>query len=120
MYWNRSELNNILIRYFIICLPLLSGLLVQAQNTLRVRIIDAEENEPLSGAGVKINPGGGAVADLNGYVEVSDIEVDTLQVSVSYVGYKPFKASYTFPLQGIKTIALERFEKLDEVVVTST
>ena len=109
-----------MIRYFIICLPLLSGLLVQAQNTLRVRIIDAEENEPLSGAGVKINPGGGAVADLNGYVEVSDIEVDTLQVSVSYVGYKPFKASYTFPLQGIKTIALERFEKLDEVVVTST
>ncbi|MEO1254131.1 MAG: hypothetical protein AAFY41_04465 [Bacteroidota bacterium] len=37
-------------------LMLLSGTLVQAQNTFKTRVVDAEANEPLLGATIKINP----------------------------------------------------------------
>ncbi|MEM9297190.1 MAG: TonB-dependent receptor [Bacteroidota bacterium] len=101
-------------------LMLLSGTLVQAQNTFKTRVVDAEANEPLLGATVKINPTKGAVTDLNGYVEISGINADTIRVSVSYVGYEPFSKTYVFPLEGIQTIALKEGEELEEVVVMST
>ncbi|MEM9859703.1 MAG: TonB-dependent receptor plug domain-containing protein, partial [Bacteroidota bacterium] len=101
-------------------LMLLSGTLVQAQNTFKTRVVDAEANEPLLGATIKINPTKGAVTDLNGYVEISGINADTIRVSVSYVGYEPFSKTYVFPLEGIQTIALKEGEELEEVVVMST
>ena len=85
-------------KYILLGLMLLTGTLVQAQNTFKARVVDADENEPLLGATVKINQTKGAVADLNGYVEISNIETDTIQVSVSYVGYRPFKKTFVFPL----------------------
>lgn len=106
-------------KHLLLGLMLLSGILVQAQNTFKARVVDADENEPLFGATVKISSSKGAVADINGYVEIHNIETDTIQVSVSYVGYRTFKNTYVFPLQGIQTIALKG-QELEEVIVTST
>ncbi|MEM6524667.1 MAG: TonB-dependent receptor [Bacteroidota bacterium] len=107
-------------KYIFIGLMFLTGTLVQAQNTFKVRVVDADENEPLLGATVKISQTKGAIADLNGYVEIPDIGADTIEVSVSYVGYKPFNEIYVFPLDGIQTIALKEVEELEEVVVMSS
>ena len=107
-------------KYIFLGLMLLSGTLIQAQNTFKARVVDADENEPLLGATVKISQTRGAVTDLNGYVEIPDIDADTIEVSVSYVGYKPFNETYVFPLDGMQTIALKEGEELEEVVVMST
>ncbi len=98
----------------------LTGTSAYAQNTFKARIIDAEENEPLPGATLKISSFQGAVADLNGYVEITDISDDTIQVFASYVGYQSFQATYIFPLPEVQVITLEPGEELEEVVVTST
>lgn len=107
-------------KYLIISLLTLWGTVVQAQNTFQARVVDAEENTPLLGATVKIGPTKGAVTDINGYVEIPNIDADTIHVTVSYVGYNPVIYTYVFPLQGIQTIALKEGEELEEVVVTST
>ena len=63
----------------------LTGTSAYAQNTFKARIIDAEENEPLPGATLKISSFQGAVADLNGYVEITDISDDTIQIGRAHV-----------------------------------
>ena len=107
-------------KYILVGLTLLIAVSVQAQNTFKGRIIDASTDDPLLGAVVKISPSQGAVTDLNGLVEISSILADTVQVSVSYVGYRPFSKTYIFPLEGIQIIRLEQAEKLEEIVITST
>ncbi|MDW3193009.1 MAG: TonB-dependent receptor [Cytophagales bacterium] len=107
-------------KIILLWLAFLVGTLVQAQNTFKARVIDAEENEPLFGATVKIGPNKGAVTDINGYVEINNIIDDTITVSVSFVGFKPFKSSYVLPLPEIQTIALKEGEELEEIIVTST
>ncbi|MEP0366234.1 MAG: TonB-dependent receptor plug domain-containing protein [Cyclobacteriaceae bacterium] len=107
-------------KYFIISLLTLLGLLVQAQNTFKARVIDAEESEPLLGATVKISETIGAATDLNGYIEIPKIDTDTVQVSVSFVGYRPFKQTYIFPLNDVQIIQLVEGGELEEIIVTST
>lgn len=101
-------------------LAFLTGTLAQAQHTFKARIVDAEENEPLFGATVKTGPTTGAVTDLNGYVEITNIVGDTITVSVSFVGYQPFSSIYALPVQDVQTIALTQGEELEEIIVTST
>ena len=107
-------------KYILLWLMILTGTLAQAQNTFKARIVDAEENEPLLGATVKISSTKGAVADLSGYVEIPNIDTDTIQVSVSFVGYRPFTQTYIFPLTDVQIIELVEGEELEEVIVTST
>ncbi|MEM6813335.1 MAG: TonB-dependent receptor [Bacteroidota bacterium] len=107
-------------KYLIIIILTLWGSRVHAQNTFKARIIDAESEEPLIGATVKIGKDNGAVTDINGYAEITNIGADTIQVSISYVGYQPFSMVYVLPIQGIQTIALTQGEELEEVVITST
>ncbi|MEL7148173.1 MAG: TonB-dependent receptor plug domain-containing protein, partial [Bacteroidota bacterium] len=107
-------------KYILVGLTLLIAVSVQAQNTFKGRIIDASTDDPLLGAVVKISPSQGAVTDLNGLVEISSIITDTVQVSVSYVGYRPFSKTYIFPLEGIQIIKLQQAEELEEIVITST
>lgn len=97
-----------------------TGTLLQAQNTFKARVVDAEENEPLIGATLKISPTKGAVTDLNGYVEILNIDTDTILASISYVGYRPFEQTYILPLDDTQIIKLIAGEELEEVVVTST
>ncbi len=97
-----------------------TGLATYGQNTFKARIIDAEGNQPLIGATVRTGANKGAVSDVNGYVEISGIENDTIQISVSYVGYQSAEATYIFPLKDIPIIALEGGKVLEELVITST
>lgn len=105
---------------FILCLAFLVGTLVQAQNTFEARIVSAEDEEPLTGAVVKINQDKGALTDGEGYVEIPNIEVDTIFVTVSYVGFQPFEKSYVFPLPGVQSIKMEPDGELEEVLITTT
>ncbi len=98
----------------------LIGTMAHAQYIFTARIIDADDGEPLLGATVSVSTTKGGVSDINGYLEIRNIEEDSFQISVSYVGYQPFSASYYFPLSGIQTIELLRGEELEEIVVTST
>ncbi len=96
------------------------GSWVHAQNSFKARIIDAESEEPLIGATVKIGKDKGAVTDINGYIEITKISADNIQVSISFVGYQPFSKVYVLPIKGIQIIALTQGEELEEVVITST
>lgn len=107
-------------KFIMLWLVFLTGTLAQAQHTFKARVIDVEENELLLGASVKISSTQGAVTDLNGYVEIANITVDTIQVLVSYLGYAPFQDTFVLPIDGITEIALESGEELEEVVITST
>ena len=101
-------------------LLVLTAIMGQAQNTFKARIVDAEVGDPLIGATLKISDNKGDIADANGYVEINNIFSDTIYVSVSYVGYKPFNERYVFPLQDVQIIELEQGKELDEVIITST
>ncbi|MCR9251002.1 MAG: TonB-dependent receptor [bacterium] len=107
-------------KHIIMWFIVLIGTMAHAQNIFTARVIDAEDGEPLLGATAKVSTTKGGVSDINGYLEIRNIEEDSIQISVSYVGYQPFSASYNFPLSGIQTIELIQGEELEEIVVTST
>lgn len=101
-------------------LLLFLGTTAYGQNTFQAKIIDAELNEPLIGAAVKISDTKGAISDTNGVAHISGIQEDTITVNISYVGYTAVTRTYTFPLNGIQTIRLTPGEELEELIVTST
>ncbi len=104
-------------------LPLLLLVLVgttNAQNVLTVQVFDAESNEPLIGATLKLTDSHGAITNVNGLVTISDIESDTAQLEISYVGYATATRTFYFPLSETQAIYLEEGEELEEVIVTST
>ncbi len=98
----------------------LFGFISKGQNTFEAQILDSEDNQPLIGASLKIDASQGSISDNNGYVKITNIQADTIQVSVSYVGYGSYHATYIFPIEGIQIISLDQGEELEEVVITST
>ncbi len=92
-----------------------------SQNTIKVRVIDGETNEPLIGATASISPTKGAITDVDGYLEISGTTQDTITVLISYVGYRDLTRQITFPRTNeIIIFKLTRGEELEEVIVTST
>lgn len=103
--------------------PLLFLVLVgtaNSQNVLTVQVFDAESNEPLIGATVKLTDSRGAITDVDGLVTISNIESDTAQLEISYVGYATATRTFYFPLSETQAIYLDEGEELEEVIVTST
>jgi len=104
-------------------LPLLFVILhgnAYAQNVLTIQVIDSETKDPLIGATVSLGSSQGAITNIKGLATIKDIRSDTIQVSISYVGYTNEILSFYFPLSGIQVIELEEGEELEEVVVMST
>ncbi len=94
------------------------------QSTLKAFIKDASSREPLPGAtGSLQNTMIGASADLNGYLEISNIPAGSQILLFSYIGYKQKTDTLLFPLRhgDILTILLEQDSRnLDEVTVSAT
>jgi hypothetical protein len=73
--------------FLLFVIPFLS----HSQNTGRLTgyVTDAKTEEPLIGVTVLLlESEKGAVTDINGYYQISDIEAKTYTVQASYVGYK--------------------------------
>ena len=97
------------------------GVSAFGQNTFKVKVIDAENSEPLIGATVQISSTIGAIADDNGEVTLPNIPNGVVTLQVSFVGYETFKQTYTFPRnEALTVIKLEVSEEEEEVIVTST
>lgn len=57
-----------------------------AQSTLRGKVVDAENNEPLIGATVTVN-GVKVATDIDGAFTVKGVK-GTAEITVDYIGYK--------------------------------
>ena len=92
-------------------------------GSIRGRVVDFENGNPLAGATVRIsgNPGG-LVTNEQGYYEFKTIPPGTYILIFSYVGYQPSHLSGVKVLEDRATVAdfkLQAASKLDEVVIRS-
>lgn len=101
---------------------------VSAQNTLRARVVDAHEREPLPGVNVVLEGmATGGTTNADGLVTVAAIPDGVQVVTFSFVGFRPERRTLTFPLaaedsgESLLVVALEEEElELDETTVTAT
>ncbi len=95
-----------------------------AQNTLRVKLVDAETGEPLIGANIVLQHStNGASSDKDGVAILMNIPNGKQVFEITYVGYEKRVDELVFPLSSDETrrIGLEPDEEsLQEVVVSST
>ena len=97
-----------------------------AQNTYKAVIRDAQTNQPLGGATVKVTTANlGAKSDDNGAVSISNIPSGSQMIQFSFVGYQTKMDTLTFP-QNQDTVVIVSLEPnledehLEEVIITST
>lgn len=89
-----------------------------AQSTLRGKVVDAENNEPLIGATVTVN-GVKVATDIDGAFTVKGVK-GTAEITVDYIGYKSKSMKTNASKGDIATISLKPDGRmLDDVVVTS-
>lgn len=120
----KSTIKTILYLLLLI-LPL--GLTAQTTGSIRGKIIDGENGEPLGFVTVAISPKGsntpiaGGSTDDEGYFELHDIKKGEYTIKFSYVGYlnDSRNVNITTAVHNIGTIKLKSDRKLlKEVVVT--
>jgi len=110
-------------KHIIIILLISITTVLQAQNSFTAIIKDKTNNETLIGATCLLKgTTNGAVADINGKVQVKNIPNGEQTLVFSYVGYETLKKELIFPLQdtSIIIITLEKNANLKEVTVYST
>jgi iron complex outermembrane receptor protein len=97
-----------------------------AQNTYKAVIRDAQTNQPLGGATVKVTTANlGAKSDDNGAVSISNIPSGSQMIQFRFVGYHTKTETLTFP-QNQDTVVIVSLEPnledehLEEVIITST
>lgn len=108
--------------YIIIILTLHAFCLnVGAQEKLKGRVIDAQTQEPLAGATIKVlSPAKTFVTDNEGYFELS-LPKGEYQLAIIYLSYHTKEQSLTIPFAGNLLISLQANENtLKEVNVVST
>ncbi len=92
--------------------------------TLRVRVLDAHERQPLPGATVRLDgTPRGAITDADGRAVLHSLSGPSLTIVVSYVGYQTARQPVALPRADTSAlvIALEEDEDaLDEMVVSTT
>jgi len=97
---------------------------LMAQNTFKAVVRDAESNEPLIGATANLKGTTiGAATDVNGLLEIKNIEDGKQTIVFSFIGYREYVQTFTFPL--IQTRQIEVYlspskEEIEEVVVSAT
>lgn len=106
----------------ILCLFLITE--ASAQSTFQAIIQDEHSGEPLPGATALVEGTSlGASAGPDGMLRIENIPDGNQTILISFVGYVPYRASYTFPLQQSQPLLIgleEKEEELEEVVVTAT
>ncbi len=76
-----------------------------AQSTLRGKVVDAENNEPLIGATVTVN-GVKVATDIDGAFTVKGVK-GTAEITVDYIGYKSKSMKTNASKGDIATISLK-------------
>jgi len=108
--------------YIIIILTLLAFCLnVGAQEKIKGRVIDAQSQEPLGGATIKVlQPAQTVMSNTEGYFELT-LAKGNYQLSVQYLGYVIKEQTVAIPLTTTLLISLTSKENtLQEVNVVST
>ncbi|MEQ9424303.1 MAG: TonB-dependent receptor [Cyclobacteriaceae bacterium] len=95
--------------------------LAYSQNTLTLKVIDKESNEPLIGATVQLSETLGGVTDINGEIVFDNIPNDQFTLSVSFVGYEKHIETLSFPEDSSSmTISLVDGHELEEIIISTT
>ncbi len=91
---------------FLLVMSIVCALVSFAQTgQLKGKIVDKQENAPIPGANIKTSNGQIAVSDNNG--EFSLPCSDSLQLQVSYIGYRTTSKTYSCSACGTLEIALQ-------------
>lgn len=112
-------------KHILLALAVISSQLSFAQNTFRATIKDERTQEALTGATAHIQALNiGAATDTNGVLEIKNIPNGDFQIKFSYIGYKDFQKTFSFPPANPNetfTIDLEPAgTELGEVVIQTT
>jgi iron complex outermembrane receptor protein len=85
-------------KHILLALAVITSQLNFAQNTFRATIKDERTQEALTGATAHIQALNiGAATDTNGVLEIKNIPNGNFQIKFSYVGYKDFQKTFSFP-----------------------
>lgn len=93
------------------------------QNTLRLKILDKETNEPMAGATAYVSATIGAIARTDGSATLTGLPDGEITVRFSFVGYKTQNRVFTLPLSEAQPVIIlmeEDHEEFEEVTVTAT
>jgi len=104
----------------IILLLLFMANAAYGQHTLRIKILDAEHNEPLVGATAQVSATQGAIANADGIATISNLPSGEITIRISFVGYEAQEVTYELPLSDTQIVRLEHEHEHEEVIVTST
>jgi outer membrane receptor for ferrienterochelin and colicins len=109
----------------LISILLFIPLLLNAQNTFKVKVKDSLTNEALIGSSAELEgTTNGSSADINGGIVIKNIPDGKQTIVFSYLGYENLELTYIFPFADTlqeQTIYLKsKSEELGEVVVEST
>ncbi|EOR92540.1 TonB-dependent receptor [Arcticibacter svalbardensis MN12-7] len=97
-----------------------------AQNTYKAVIKNAQTNQPLAGATIKVTTANiTAKSDDSGSLSISNIPSGSQIIQYSYIGYQTKMDTLTFPLNQDTVLIVslepnEEDEHLEEVVITAT
>jgi len=92
-------------------------------QTVRVRVLDSLNREPLVGVTLRINttPVRGAVTDTEGLAQLMGLATGAYRLTVSYLGYKPYTRTISVPADSLITVRLaSAADELDVVTVSAT
>ena len=101
-----------------IWLPLAAG-----AQPVRIRVLDSLNRDPLVGVTLRLNttPVRGAVTDTEGLAQLSDLTPGSYQLTVSYLGYRPYARTIRLPADSLLTVRLaSTADELDVVTVSAT
>jgi iron complex outermembrane receptor protein len=95
---------------------------LQAQNTLRVKVLDEHEQEALPGATISLRNLNLSVAtDAQGVAVFANLAAGTYPLQISYVGYETLRQSVTITADTELEFEMEHdHESMEEVVIRST
>lgn len=105
-----------------VCLMLITNIAL-GQNTLRLKILNKETNEPMVGATAYVSATIGAIAQADGVATLAGLPNGEVSVRFSFVGYKTLNRTFTFPLSEPEPVIIlmeEDHEEFEEVTVTAT
>lgn len=110
---------------FLLCAILVSGWVVAQNGTIKGRVYEAANNEPIPFATVVIqNTSTGSTTDIDGNFEIKELKPELYNIEVSYVGFKS-KVIYEVQVTNNKPVELdialeENTTELKEVTVKAS
>ncbi len=95
---------------------------LRAQNSLKAVILNEEDKEPLIGAtAVLAGSANGAAADVNGFINLTNIPDGKQAITFSFIGYEERTDTILFPYPDTLIVYLrEAGDELEEVIISST